>query len=50
MVNIAVVGCSGKMGYYVVEAITNRNDCKVLFGIDLYVNNNYDFNVYKSFD
>lgn len=50
MVNIAVVGCNGKMGYYVSQAIEGRDDCNVLFGVDAYGNNKYNFTVYKSFD
>lgn len=50
MVNIAIVGCNGKMGYFVAQAVSDRNDCKVLFGIDAYGENKHDFPVFKSFD
>lgn len=50
MVNIAIVGCNGKMGYFVAQAIDSRDDCNALFGVDAYGDNKYNFNVYKSFD
>lgn len=50
MVNVAIVGCNGKMGYYVTQAVADKDDCKTLFGVDAFGSNNYDFNVYKSFN
>lgn len=50
MINIAIVGCNGKMGHYVAQAVAERDDCTAMFGIDAFGDNNYDFKVYKSFD
>ncbi len=49
MVNIAIVGCNGKMGYFVADAVLKRDDCNVMFGVDAFGDNKYDFKVYKSF-
>lgn len=49
MLDIAVVGCNGKMGSFVTKAIADNSDCKALFGIDAFGENNYDFPVYDSF-
>ena len=50
MVKIAVVGCNGNMGYFVVKAVEKNPDTQVLFGVDAYGTNKYDFEVFKSFD
>ena len=34
MVNIALVGCNGKMGKAVTSAVQSRNDCEIVFGAD----------------
>ena len=34
MVNTAIVGCNGKMGCFVAQAVQSREDCNVLFGVD----------------
>lgn len=49
MVNIALVGCNGKMGHAVSAAVAKRDDCKIMFGIDLYGESRFDFPVYDSF-
>lgn len=49
MVDIALVGCNGKMGFAVATAIEQREDCKILFGIDLFGENKHSFPVYDSF-
>lgn len=49
MVNIAIVGCNGKMGYFVTDAVLKRDDCNVMFGVDAFGDNKYDFKVFKSF-
>lgn len=49
MVNIALVGCNGKMGYAVATAVAKRDDCKVAVGIDLYGESKHDFPVYTDF-
>ncbi len=49
MVNVAIVGCNGKMGYYVVQSVVNNSECTPMFGVDKFGDNKYDFPVYKSF-
>ena len=50
MVNVAIVGCNGKMGYFVAEAVKNNPETQTLFGVDAYGENKHDFTVYPSFD
>lgn len=50
MVNTAIVGCNGKMGCFVAQAVQSRDDCNVLFGVDAFGESNYDFDVFKTFD
>lgn len=50
MVNVAIVGCNGKMGHFVSEAVSADSECKAAFGVDAFGENKYDFAVYKSFD
>ena len=49
MVNMALVGCNGKMGYAVATAVAQRDDCKIVFGVDLYGESKYDFPVHPNF-
>jgi len=42
MVNTAIVGCNGKMGCFVAQAVQSREDCNVLFGVDAFGESNYD--------
>lgn len=49
MVDIAIVGCNGKMGYFVAQAANNNINCNVLFGVDKYGENKFEFPVYKNF-
>lgn len=48
MVNIALVGCNGKMGKAVAAAVDGREDCKILFGADPFGESNYSFPVFPS--
>ena len=50
MTNIAIVGCNGKMGYFVASAVKENPEAQTLFGIDAFGENKHDFAVYKSFD
>lgn len=50
MTKIILSGCSGKMGHAIVKSINERNDCKIVCGVDAYDCGDYDFTVYKSFD
>ncbi len=49
MVKVAIVGCNGKMGYFVADAVEKREDCETVFGIDAFGVNKHEFPVYKSF-
>lgn len=48
MVNIALVGCNGKMGKAVTMAAMSRTDCKIVFGADPFGTSAYDYPVYSS--
>lgn len=48
MINIALVGCNGKMGKAVMDAVSKRDDCEIIFGIDAYGEND-KIKVYKDF-
>lgn len=50
MVDIVICGANGKMGRTVYNCINERNDCKVIAGIDLNTEVYADFPIYKSFD
>ena len=50
MTKIAIVGCNGKMGYFVAQSVNENPETEVLFGVDAFGENKYDFDVYKSFD
>jgi len=50
MTKIAIVGCNGKMGYFVAQSVNENPETKVLFGVDAFGENKYDFDVFKSFD
>ena len=50
MTKVAIVGCNGKMGGYVAEAVENSSECEAIFGVDAFGKSRYDFPVYPSFD
>lgn len=50
MVKVAIVGCNGKMGGFVVGAVKDNPETEAVFGVDAYGDNKYDFQVYKSFE
>jgi len=50
MIKIAIVGCNGKMGYFVAEAVKANADTQAVFGVDAFGESRYDFPVYKTFD
>lgn len=50
MINVAIVGCNGKMGGFVAQAVQENPDTNALFGVDAFGQSRYDFPVYKSFD
>lgn len=49
MKKIAIVGCNGKMGHFVANAVEENKNTAVVFGVDAFGESNYDFPVYKSF-
>ncbi len=48
MVNVAICGCNGKMGKVIYNCISERNDCKVVCGIDINATQYSDFPVAKT--
>lgn len=50
MTKVAIVGCNGKMGGFVAQAVQDNAACEALFGVDAFGNNKYEFPVYPSFE
>ena len=50
MTKIAIVGCNGKMGYFVAQAVKEKADCETVFGVDAFGESKNGFPVYPSFD
>ena len=50
MTKIAIVGCNSKMGYFVAQSVNENPETEVMFGVDAFGENKYDFDVFKSFD
>ena len=48
MTNIAICGANGKMGKTIYNCIKDRDDCKVVAGIDLYTEQYADFPIVDS--
>lgn len=48
MTNIAICGANGKMGKTIYNCIKDRDDCKVVAGIDLYTEQYADFPIVAS--
>ncbi len=48
MTDIILNGCNGKMGAAVTKAVSERDDCRIVAGVDLY-GDNLNFKVYRSF-
>lgn len=48
MTNIAICGANGKMGKTIYNCVKNRDDCKVIAGIDLYTEQYADFPIVAS--
>ena len=47
MTNIAISGCNGKMGRVIYNIVSDRDDCKVICGIDLNTTPYADFPIYS---
>lgn len=50
MTKIAIVGCNGKMGCFVAQSVNENPETEVMFGVDAFGENKYDFDVFKRFD
>ncbi len=50
MNSILLSGCNGKMGKSIVNCVEQRDDCKIIAGVDILDVINYFFDVYKSID
>ena len=50
MTNIAICGANGKMGKNVYACAEERDDCKVIAGIDLFTKQYADFPIVESPD
>lgn len=48
MTNIAICGACGKMGRVIYDIISNRDDCKVIAGVDKVAESYADFPVFES--
>lgn len=48
MTNIAICGANGKMGKTIYNCVKDRDDCKVIAGIDLYTEQYADFPIVAS--
>ena len=49
MTDIIITGACGKMGKVIQSIVANRDDCRVIAGVDLYDDGKRDFPVYKKF-
>lgn len=49
MTKILLSGSNGRMGQAIVKLVEDRNDCKIVAGVDINTNINNDFQVYDSF-
>lgn len=48
MTDIILNGCNGKMGAAVTKAVSERDDCRIVAGVDLYGDNS-NYKVYRNF-
>lgn len=49
MLNVLLHGCNGRMGSAVTNAISERDNIRIICGVDPYGTSAYDYPVYKSF-
>lgn len=49
MINIALVGANGKMGQVITRLVSQSDDIKIAFGIDINTEKKSDYPVYSSF-
>lgn len=50
MTNIILCGANGKMGRVISSGVKNRENCKIVAGVDLYTESVNDYPIYSSFD
>lgn len=48
MTNIAICGANGKMGKVIYNIVKDRDDCKVVGGIDIFTEKYADFDIYST--
>ena len=49
MTNIILSGCCGKMGRVITACVENRDDCKIVAGVDLNTDSSLGYPIYSSF-
>ena len=49
MTKIILLGCNGKMGHVVADAVMNNDGCEIAAGVDAFGENDYSFPTYKDF-
>lgn len=49
MTNIVLSGCCGKMGRVIAKEVEQREDCKIVAGVDIFADNSLGFPVYDDF-
>ena len=49
MTDIILSGCFGTMGKAITDAVSKRNDCRIVAGVDI-TEGTVPYPVYKSFD
>lgn len=49
MIKTAILGCNGKMGGFVSQAVSEHSGAEILFGVDAFGTNKNEFPVLKSF-
>lgn len=50
MTNIILSGCNGKMGKVISALVSEIDDCRIAFGVDINTEKCFDYEVYRSFD
>lgn len=49
MTKIILSGCNGKMGNVVVNSVKENSNCEIVYGVDAFGENSFDFPTVKSF-
>ncbi|MGN0517577.1 MAG: 4-hydroxy-tetrahydrodipicolinate reductase [Acutalibacteraceae bacterium] len=48
-IRILLSGCNGKMGNVISEIVADREDCEIIAGVDIYGENRFGYEVFRSF-